>query len=111
MAGLVEKSMLAGLGMITLTRDKIVRVVDGLVKEGAVTAEESRGLVDKLVAKGEAEREKLRTRAREEVDKTRSGVTPASRQDIEELNCKIDELTARVDKLAKKPASGKKETS
>jgi len=111
MAGLIEKSILAGVGMFALTRDKVVRLVDDLVKEGAVAPEESRRLVDKLVARGEEEREELRKMVRQEVDKARSGVTPASRQDIEELNRKIDELTARVEKLAKKPASGKKEAS
>jgi len=82
MVGLIEKSVLAGLGVLTLTRDK-------------------------LVARGEAEREELRKLVREELDKARASVTPVSRQDIEELNRKLDELAAQVEKLAKKKTTQK----
>ena len=33
MAGLIERSLLAGLGVLTLTRDKVIQFVDKLVEE------------------------------------------------------------------------------
>jgi len=101
MAGLIERGMLAGLGVLTLTRDKVKRFVDKLVEEGEVKPEEAPGIVDKLVERGETEREELRKLVRQELDR----VTPTSRQDIEELNRKIDELAGKVEDLAgRKPA-------
>jgi polyhydroxyalkanoate synthesis regulator phasin len=97
---LIEKSMLMGLGMLTLTRDKIVQAVNSLVEQGEVEAEEAPNIVDRLVARGEEEREELRKMMREEFDKRRSGMRTASRQDIEALSQKIDELAARIDELA-----------
>ncbi len=91
----VEKSLLLGLGVLTLTRDRVARFVDKLVEEGDVRPEEAPGVVDRLVARGEEEREELRKLVRQELDR----VTPVSRQDIEELNRKIDELAARIEKL------------
>jgi len=105
MAGLIEKSMLAGLGLLTLTRDKVRQFVDKLVEEGDVKAEEAPGVVDKLVARGEEEREELRKMVRQELDKARTSIPLASRKDIEDLSKKIDGLTAKVDMLAgEKPA-------
>ena len=110
MAGLIEKSLLAGLGVLTLTRDKAKQCVDKLVEEGEVKPEEAPGVVDKLVARGETEREELRKLVRQELDKARANVPVISRKDVEDLSQKIDELTAKVEELAgKKPA--KKQTA
>ena len=106
MARLIEKSLLLSLGVLTLTRDKVVQPVHKLVEEGEVKPEEAPGIVDKLVTRGEEEREELRKLVRQELDR----VTPTSRQDIEELNRKMDELATRIEELAgKKPT--KKETA
>lgn len=96
MAGWIEKSLLAGLGVLTLTRDKVTRFVDKLVKEQEVEPEDAPGIVDRLVARGEEEREELRKLVRQELDR----LTLASRQDIEELSRKVDELAAQVGKPA-----------
>lgn len=107
MAGLIERSLLLGLGVLTLTRDKVVQFVDKLIEEGEVRPGEAPGIVDKLVTRGEEEREELRKLVRDELDKTRF---VASRKDVEALSQKIDELTAKVEELAgKKPA--KKQTA
>jgi polyhydroxyalkanoate synthesis regulator phasin len=99
---LIEKSMLLGLGVLTLTRDKIVQAVDSLVDEGEVKAEEAPGIIDKLVSRGEEEREALRQMMRDEIEKRRIHAPVASRKDIEELSQKIDDLAARIDGLAGK---------
>ena len=96
MAGWIEKSLLAGMGVLTVTRDKVTQAVDTLVEAGEVKPEEAPGIVDKLVTRGETEREELRKLVRQELDR----VTPVSRQDLEELDRKIDELTAQIEKLA-----------
>ena len=106
MDGLIERGMLAGLGVLTLTRDKVKQFVDKLVEEGEVKPEEAPGIVDQLITRGETEREELRKLVRDELDKARFVV---SRKDVEALSQKIDELTARIEDLAgRKPA--KKQT-
>jgi polyhydroxyalkanoate synthesis regulator phasin len=40
MAGLIGRSLLLGLGVLALTRDKVVQFVDKLVEEGDVKPEE-----------------------------------------------------------------------
>ena len=100
MTGLIEKSVLAGFGVLTLTRDRVKQFVDKLVEEGDVKPEEAPGVVDRLVARGEKERDELRKMVRQELDR----VTPTSRHSIEELNRKMDDLATRIEELAdKKP--------
>lgn len=96
MAKLIEKSLLLGLGVLTLTRDKVARTVDELVEEGEVKAEEAPSVIDRLVNRGEEEREELRKMVREEMDKVRANVPLATRRDIEELSQKIDNLAAQM---------------
>ena len=62
------------------------------------------GIIEKLVTRGEEERDELRKMMREELDKLRVRTPMASHKDIEELSKKIDNLTAQIDELAgKKP--------
>jgi polyhydroxyalkanoate synthesis regulator phasin len=107
MAGLIEKSLLFGLGVLTLTREKVVQFVNKMVEEGEVKAEEAPSIVDRLVARGEEDREALRKLMREELEKMRLNVPPASRRDIEELGQKIDELTVKIEELAGKKSEKK----
>jgi polyhydroxyalkanoate synthesis regulator phasin len=100
MTGWIEKSLLAGVGVLTLTRDKVTRFVDKLVEAGEVKPEEAPSIVDKLVTRGETEREELRKLVHQELDR----VIPVSRQDIGELNRKVEALTAQVEALTGKKA-------
>jgi polyhydroxyalkanoate synthesis regulator phasin len=105
MAGLVEKSMLLGLGVLTLTRDKVKQFVDKMVEEGEVKPEEAPSIIDKLVTRGEEEREEIRKLVHQELEKVRASLPLVSRKDIEDLSRKIDELAAKVEELAgEKPA-------
>lgn len=96
MAGLLEKTLLMGLGVLTLTREKVKQAVDELVEEEEVEPEEARRLVDTLVAKGEREREGLRKLVREELDSVR----PVTHKEFDQLNQKVDRLLAKVEELA-----------
>lgn len=105
MAGWLERSVLLGLGVLTITRDRVKEFVDKLVETGEVKAEEAPGVIDRLVARGEAEREELRRVVRQEMDRVRANVPVVSRKDIEELSYKIDGLTAQINDLARDKAA------
>jgi len=46
MTGLLERSLLLGLGVLTLTRDKVREFVDKLVEEGEVRPEEAPSVIN-----------------------------------------------------------------
>lgn len=96
MANILEKTLLLGLGVFTLTREKVREAVNELVEDEGVEPEEAERLADALMRKGEKEREELREVIRQE---TRS-VTPVTRKEFETLSQKVDDLAQRVEQLA-----------
>jgi polyhydroxyalkanoate synthesis regulator phasin len=105
MAKLIEKGLLLGLGVLTLTRDKVAKTVNELVEEGEVKAEEAPSVIDRLVSRGEEEREELRKMVRDEMDKMRANVPLATRKDIEGLSEKIDRLAAQMSESSAEKSS------
>jgi polyhydroxyalkanoate synthesis regulator phasin len=95
MASILEKTLLMGLGVLTLTRDKVSEAVNELVAEEEVQPEEAGKLVDALVSKGEKERQALRDIIRQEVDR----VKPVTRKELEALNQRVDMLAERIEQL------------
>lgn len=95
MANILEKSLLMGLGALTLTRDKVKEAVNALVEDEEVEPEDARKLIDALVARGEKERDELRKIVRHEVERVR----PVTRQEFEELGQRVDDLAARIERL------------
>lgn len=96
MASILEKTLLMGLGVFTLTREKVREAVNELVQDEGVEPEEAQKLADALVAKGEEERRELRDMIRKEV----RSVTPVTRKEFEALQLEVDELTEKIDHLS-----------
>jgi polyhydroxyalkanoate synthesis regulator phasin len=95
MVNILEKTLLMGLGVLTLTREKVSEAVNELVAKEEVKPEEAPRLVDALVSKGEKERQALRDIIRQEVDRVR----PVTRKELEALNQKVDALADQIQQL------------
>ena len=96
MANILEKAMLLGLGVFTLTREKVSEAVNELVEKEDVEPEEAQKLTDALMAKGDREREALRDMIRQEVKR----VKPVTRKEFEALKQEVDDLAEKMDQLS-----------
>jgi polyhydroxyalkanoate synthesis regulator phasin len=105
MANILEKTLLMGLGVLTLTREKVNEAVNELVTEEEVKPEEARKLVEALVSKGEKERQALLDIIRQEVDR----VKPVTRKELEALNERIDALANRMEQLVEEASAEEEE--
>ena len=92
MANILEKTLLMGLGVFTLTREKVREAVNELVEEEGVEPEEAEKLADALVSKGEKEREELRDMVRQEVRR----VKPVTRKEFDALKAQVDDLVDKI---------------
>ncbi len=85
MTSLLEKGFLAGIGLLSMTREKAQKVMDELTQEGEVQKGEAKQWVDQLSARGEEERQALRKLIRDEVKKVLDEMGLATKEDIQKL--------------------------
>ena len=97
-----KKSVLFGLGVFDLTREKAEKIVDEMVKRGEMAQSDKAKAVKELL-KGHDERmEKLKRKIDESVEKVTAKVKRKDKEELAKLQKKIDELTKMVEKLEKK---------
>ena len=63
MIELVKKTMLAGVGLAVVTKDKILEALDEYVEKGKLTQEEAAAMSDKIVDEGRNETKKAKAEA------------------------------------------------
>lgn len=90
MKTLLEKGFLAGLGLLSMTREKAQRVVEELTHEGELQKSEMKQWVDQLSDRGEEERQALRKLIRDEIKKVLDEMGLATKEDIQKLVEKLD---------------------
>ena len=97
-----KKSVLFGLGVFDLTKEKAEKMVDEMIKRGEMTQSDKAKAV-KEILKGHDERmEKLKKKIDESVEKVTSKVRGKEKEELAKLQNKIDQLTKMVEKLEKK---------
>ena len=85
MTNLLEKGFLAGIGLLSMTREKAQKVIDELSHEGEVQKNEVTKWVDQLADRGEEERQALRKLIRDEVKQALDEMGLATKEDIQKL--------------------------
>ncbi len=85
MKSLLEKGFLAGIGLLSMTREKAQQVIDELTQEGEVQKNEVKEWVDQLSSRGEEERQALRKLVRDELKKVLDEMGLATKEDIQKL--------------------------
>ena len=85
MKTLLEKGLLVGIGLLSMTREKAQKVVEELTHEGELQKSEMKQWVDQLSDRGEEERQALRKLVRDELKKVLDEMGLATKEDIQKL--------------------------
>ena len=93
MKTLVERSILASIGVLSLTREKAQEIVDALVERGDTKREDAKDLVNRLAERGEEERAAMRKLIRDEVTTAMSEMGLVTQNDIKSLQESIEAFT------------------
>ena len=90
----LRKVFLASLGAAVVAEEEIVGVINRLSERGEIAENEAKEMIKEIT-------DKRGKKAREAIDKIRSThtVKVATKTDIEALQEKIDQLTAKIDSL------------
>ncbi|MHB8882656.1 MAG: phasin family protein [Thermodesulfovibrionales bacterium] len=92
---IIRNSLLAGLGM----QEKVREFVDELVKKGELSESQGAKIVKEWSEKAEKGTEDLSKGLNEAVAGALDKIKFSTKEDIDALHRKIDELTARIAKL------------
>jgi polyhydroxyalkanoate synthesis regulator phasin len=92
----LERSVLLGMGLISLTREKAQKMVEEMMKQGEVARDEVKELTDRLVERGREERQAVRGMIEEEVDTTLKDMRLATQQELQQLQARVETLEAQM---------------
>ena len=91
----LDKIMLAGLGAMSMTKEKAESVFDEYVAKGKARKEHRDGFVKDVMEQAEKARTDLEKVISEQVEKTMSKQPLATKDDIKRIEAKIDTLLAK----------------
>ncbi|WP_405104952.1 polyhydroxyalkanoate synthesis regulator [Paenibacillus sp. FSL K6-1217] len=111
MSDLLKKAISLGVGLTIVSKEKVEKVVDELVKRGELAPSESKALVDRLVERGDEERGAFKFAVQEQVQRVLKELKVPVQEDIARLESRIAKLEGRVAELeGKSPQEFTQET-
>ncbi|MCG8606747.1 phasin family protein [bacterium] len=100
-SSILKKTMLAGLGIYALTKEKAQELSNDLIKRGELSKDESAKFIKALLAKADEEIDYLKKFVDKQVQQTMAKIRPSYEEEFQALHRKIDKLTKEVEKLRK----------
>lgn len=88
----LDKLMLAGLGAVSMTREKAEKIFDEYVSKGKAEKANKTGFVKELTDHVEENRKYLEKLISDQVKKTVDKLNLATKEDIKNLETKLDQL-------------------
>ena len=85
MSDIIKKILLAGLGVATLTREKVEDLIEELIKKGELTREEKQGFLDDLLKATEKRKDEVRNFVKDEFQKCLKALNIPTRDEINAL--------------------------
>ncbi len=118
MEDLIKKFVYTGVGIASLTADKLQKSIDKLVDEEKISEKEGKKLVDEFFQKTESKKKEFETQLSKITEEVVKKFDFSKAKEILELNkrvkaletkvAKMSQASAQVTRVAKKPATQKR---
>jgi polyhydroxyalkanoate synthesis regulator phasin len=92
MKDLIHKFIYTGIGLASMTEEKIQELVADLEKKGDVNKQEGKELAKQLIDKAKSQTEHLRTTIQQEFDKMMGKLKLVSQKDYDQLKQRVEKL-------------------
>jgi polyhydroxyalkanoate synthesis regulator phasin len=109
MEDLFKKVIYTGVGLVSVTAEKLQEVVDKLVAENKISSEEGRKVIDDLVKNTEEKKEEFESQLKKIAEEVFNRVKVVSQKDFEELVKRVEALEGTEGAASKKATPKKKE--
>jgi len=96
MIDLIKKALYTGVGMAVLTKEKAEELVKELSQQAKLSEQEGKELFDGLLKQSEQARSDFQTKVDEAVLSVVKRLNLASKDEVDSLRTKVDELSAKV---------------
>jgi polyhydroxyalkanoate synthesis regulator phasin len=90
----LEKGLLMGIGLLSMTREKAENMVNDLIKRGELEKDQGEKWVDQLTDRGKEERRAYRKIIRDEIKSAMDELGVVTKKDIQQLAAKENAQTA-----------------
>jgi len=97
MIEIVKKSMLAGIGIASLTKDKVEEIAKDLVKQGGITEQEGRKFVEEMLGYADKTRNDMEKIVESSIEKVINRLDLVRRKDFDEVKKSLDEIQEKLD--------------
>jgi poly(hydroxyalkanoate) granule-associated protein len=87
-----DKMFLAGLGAMSMTKEKAEKIFDEYLARGKAVKEEKEGFVKEMMDHARKTKDEVEKVVSEQVKKGMSSLAVATKDDIKRLEAKIDDL-------------------
>lgn len=91
----LDKIMLAGLGALSMTKEKAEEIFDEYVEKGKAKKENRSGFVQDLMDRAEKTKSDVEKVISKQIDKALSKQPMATKDDIKRIEAKLDQLLAK----------------
>lgn len=91
----LDRMMLAGLGMLSMTRQRAEEIFEEYVQRGQAERSQRAGFVQNLVDSAEQTRKELQDLVTKQVRETADRLNLASKEDLARVEAKLDSLLNR----------------
>jgi polyhydroxyalkanoate synthesis regulator phasin len=105
MIDLIKKTVLAGIGATVITKEKIEVVLQDLVKQGKVSADEAKTYASKIADEGRKEWETTSKDLSERVRELLAKADFAHKSEVAQLERRIQLLEEKVEAMFKLPTN------
>jgi polyhydroxyalkanoate synthesis regulator phasin len=105
--GPLETLLLSGLGIASITQEKMQKFVDDMVKQGEMSEKEGSAMVKKMMDGMEKNRREMEARMNKTFKEMFEKTKVPTRREVQALEKKIDDLNRRLEAANKKAQGGK----
>ena len=101
MIDLIKKTVLTGVGVASLTKEKIEDLGKELIVKGKMSEQEGEKLIEEMLSRAEESRNSMKSQTESLVQATIAKMQLARVEDIEHLKAKIEKLREEISSLQK----------
>ena len=96
MLDLMKKGILIGIGVASLTKDRVEELVEKIAEESKLSEEEGRKLAKELLEKSEEARKEFQDQVGKRVKEALNAMDIPSREELQNLKARIEKLEGQT---------------